>query len=191
MITATNKRLLISESRGDSNRCTPCRGKPGQRTTYAFHATPHMPSVHFLLAIPVRGNLSWVIDRVEQAHYFWEKGLPTQSSVPADRSVSPYPVSLSSQPMKQWGQRQASIDDRLLCLLGPYHQHATGTFNTCSCGPTYRYLTDTGRGYNLGGGSLPHTTLQSCQPALSTFHLRAPPDLQFNQILSTKPKRRV
>jgi hypothetical protein len=25
---ATNKRLLIFESFGDSNRCTPCRGKP-------------------------------------------------------------------------------------------------------------------------------------------------------------------
>jgi hypothetical protein len=24
-----NKRLLISESRGDSNRCTPCRGNSG------------------------------------------------------------------------------------------------------------------------------------------------------------------
>jgi hypothetical protein len=32
-MTATNKRLLISESRGDSNRCTPCRGKPDQHTT--------------------------------------------------------------------------------------------------------------------------------------------------------------
>jgi hypothetical protein len=36
----TNKRLLISESRGDSNRCTPCRGKPDQHATYAFHDSP-------------------------------------------------------------------------------------------------------------------------------------------------------
>jgi hypothetical protein len=34
VMTATNKRLLISESRGDSNRCTPCRGKPDQHNTY-------------------------------------------------------------------------------------------------------------------------------------------------------------
>jgi hypothetical protein len=33
-MAATNKRLLISESRSDLNRCTPCRGKPNQ---HAFH----------------------------------------------------------------------------------------------------------------------------------------------------------
>jgi hypothetical protein len=31
--TAMNKRLVISESRGDSNQCTPCRGKPDQHVT--------------------------------------------------------------------------------------------------------------------------------------------------------------
>jgi hypothetical protein len=31
--TVTNKRLLIFESRGDSNRCTPYRGKPDQHVT--------------------------------------------------------------------------------------------------------------------------------------------------------------
>jgi hypothetical protein len=77
--TATNKRLLISESRGDSNRCTPCRGKLDQHVTYASHASPRMPDVRFLRAVPVRGNLSWVIDRVEQAHCSREEGLPTQS----------------------------------------------------------------------------------------------------------------
>jgi hypothetical protein len=46
-MAVTNKRLLISESRGDSNRCTPCRGNPINKTrtlptpvhvrpTYAF-----------------------------------------------------------------------------------------------------------------------------------------------------------
>jgi hypothetical protein len=32
-MTATNKRLLISESRGDSNQCTPYRGKSDQHAT--------------------------------------------------------------------------------------------------------------------------------------------------------------
>jgi hypothetical protein len=32
-MAATNNRLLISESRSDSNRCTPCRGKPDQHAT--------------------------------------------------------------------------------------------------------------------------------------------------------------
>jgi hypothetical protein len=38
------------------------------------------------------------------------------------------------------------------------HQHAIGTFNTCSRGPTHWSLTDTGGDYNLGGAGLPHTT---------------------------------
>jgi hypothetical protein len=122
-MTATNKRLLISESHGNSNRCTPCRGKSDQHTTYASHASPRTPGVSLLRAAPVRDNLSRVIDRVEQAHCSREEGLPTQS-----------PASLQSQPVKQWGQSQASINGRLLGLLGPYHQYAIGTFNTCSRG---------------------------------------------------------
>jgi hypothetical protein len=44
-----------------------------------------------------------------------------------------------------------------LSLLGPYHHHVIGTFNTCSRRPTHRSLIDTGGGYNLGGVGLPHT----------------------------------
>jgi hypothetical protein len=115
----------------------------------------------------------------------------TIHSAPADRSTGPYPASLLSQPMKQWGQSQASINGRLLGLLDPYHQHVTGTFNTCSRGPTHRSLTDTCVGYNLGGVGFPHTTSRPSQLVVSPFHLRAPPDLQFNQVLTTKPKLRV
>jgi hypothetical protein len=80
-MTATNKRLLISESRGESNRCTPCWGKPDQHATYASRASPRTSGVCFLWVVPVRGNLSCVIDRVEQAHYSREEGLMTQSTV--------------------------------------------------------------------------------------------------------------
>jgi hypothetical protein len=44
---------------------------------------------------------------------------------------------------------QTSIDNRLLDLPGPYHQHAIGTFNTCSRVPTPQSLTDTGGGYHI------------------------------------------
>jgi hypothetical protein len=57
-MAATNKRLLISESRGDSNRCTPCWGKPDQHNTYAFHVSPYTPVIRFLWAIHVHGNHS-------------------------------------------------------------------------------------------------------------------------------------
>jgi hypothetical protein len=53
---------------------------------------------------------------------------------------------------------QASVDNRLLGLPDPYLWHAIGTFNTCSWGPTHRSLTDTGRGYNLGGVGFVHHT---------------------------------
>jgi hypothetical protein len=77
------------------------------------------------------------------------KGSRHIHSAPTDRSTGPYPASLSSQPGKQWGQSQASISGRLLGLLGPYHQHVFGTFNTCSWVPTPRSLTDTGGGYHI------------------------------------------
>jgi hypothetical protein len=73
----------------------------------------------------------------------------TIHSAPADRSVGSYLASLLSQPMKQWAQSQTSINGRLLGLLCPYHQHAIGTFNTCSRVPTPRSLTDTGGGYHI------------------------------------------
>jgi hypothetical protein len=52
-MAATNKRLLISESRDDSNRCTCCRGKSNQLDMYASHTGPHTLNVRFLRAIPV------------------------------------------------------------------------------------------------------------------------------------------
>jgi hypothetical protein len=55
--TTMNKRLLIFESHGDSNRCTPYQEKPDQHDTYASHTSPRTPNVHFLWVIPIRGNL--------------------------------------------------------------------------------------------------------------------------------------
>jgi hypothetical protein len=54
----TNKRLLISESHGDLNRCTHCREKPDQHTTYASHSSPCTPDIRFLRAVLIRDNLS-------------------------------------------------------------------------------------------------------------------------------------
>jgi hypothetical protein len=56
--TAMNKRLLLSESRDDSNCCTPYGGKPDTQDMYAFHVSPCTSLIHFQRAIPVRGNLS-------------------------------------------------------------------------------------------------------------------------------------
>jgi hypothetical protein len=79
-MTATNKRLLISESHDDSNRCILCRGKLDQHITYASHVSPRTPEVRFLRVVLVCGNFSQVIDRVEQSHCSQEKGFLTQST---------------------------------------------------------------------------------------------------------------
>jgi hypothetical protein len=83
------------ESRGDLNRCTPCRGKLDQHDTYACNTSPRTPSVHFLLAIPVHGKLSRDVDRFEQITLLLRKSAPDIIySMSADRSAGPYPVSL-------------------------------------------------------------------------------------------------
>jgi hypothetical protein len=107
------------------------------------------------------------------------KDWPIHGSIP---SFSPDPA------IEVVGVKPPSVDGRLLGLPCPYHRHAIGMFNTCSRGPTHRSLTDTGESYNLRGASLPHTTLRPSRPVVSTFHLRAPPGLQFNQELPNIPK---
>jgi hypothetical protein len=76
-------------------------------------------------------------------------------------------------------------------LLGPYHQHVISMFNTCSRGPTYRSLTDTGGGYNLGGAGLVHHTPQSSQPTVLHFPPKGLLRSQLKQpnIFQLKPKR--
>jgi hypothetical protein len=68
--------------------------------------------------------------------------------MPADRSVGPHPVSLLLLTKEVVGLSQASVDNGLLGLPGPYHRHVIDTFNTCSRGSTHQSLADTGGGYN-------------------------------------------
>jgi hypothetical protein len=187
MKTATNKRLLISESRGDSNQCILYRGKPDQHDMYASHTSPRTPGVRFLWAVPVHGNLPWAADRVGRSHCSREKGLSTQS--PARRLTDPRVRTQFLSRAIQWssGERQISINSRLLGLSGPYHQHAFGTFNTCSWGTIERSLIDTGGGYNLEGASLPHTHSLTFPTSCLSFPLVALPGLQFNQVPAFKP----
>jgi hypothetical protein len=179
--TVTKKRLLISKSRGDSNRCIPCRGKSNQHDTYTSHAGPRMLVIHFLRAVPVCGNLPRVIDRIGQSYCSQQKGLPTQST--SRRLIDPCVRTQFLSRANQWssGESQTSIDNRVLGFSGPYHQHVIVTFNTCSRGSTHRSLIDTAEGYNLGGADFPRSTPRPFQSAVSTFHLRGPSGLQFNQ----------
>jgi hypothetical protein len=149
VMTATNKRLLISESRSDSNRCTPCRGKSNQHDTYAFRDSPRTPGVCFLRAVPVYDNLSRVTDRVGRILLLPRKSALDSTSQP---SWAAHGTHLSFSPkiaIEAVGLSQAPVDSRLLGLPGPYHQHVIGMFNICSWVPTPQSLTDTGRGYHI------------------------------------------
>jgi hypothetical protein len=179
-MTTTNKRLLISESPDDSNRCTPYRRIPDQHDTYASHASPHTPGVRFLRAVPVRDNLSRDANSVGQSHCSREKGLPTQSTT--HQLTDPWVRTQYLSRANQWssGESQTSINNRLLGLPGPYHRHAISMFNTCSRGPTHRSFTDTGEGYNLEVVGLPHTHPPTFPISGLPFLLVALPGLQFN-----------
>jgi hypothetical protein len=161
-MTVTNKRLLISESHGDSNRCTPYRRNPDQHDTCASHTSSRTPGIRFLWVVPVRDNLSWGTDKFGQISLLLTQStarqLTDRASVP---SFSPEPANEAR------GISQAPVDDQLLGLPGSYYRYVIGTFNTCSCGLTHRSLTDTGGGYNLGGADLPYTH----SPAFPTSRL--------------------
>jgi hypothetical protein len=88
------------------------------------------------------------------------------------------------------GKSQASINNKLHRLLGPYLQHVINTFNTCSRGSTHRSLTDTGGGYNLGGASFLHHTPEPFQPTVLCFLPKRPAWSQVNHpTLPPEPKR--
>jgi hypothetical protein len=96
VMAATNKQLLISESHGDLNRCTPYRGKPDQHATYTFHTSPCTLGVCFLRAVSVRDNLSLAPTKLKHA--------PTPERSPSNqRQIGPAIVlgDLIPPPMRQ------------------------------------------------------------------------------------------
>jgi hypothetical protein len=145
LMAATNKRLLISESHGDSNWCTPCRGKPDQHTTYAFHVSPRM--------LPAGGPHTWQPFTLTQQS--WTDSLLPRKSAPDFTSQPGWVVRgtyLSFSPktaIEAVCLHQTSVDNMLLGLSGAYHRHAIGTFNTCSRVPTPQSLIDIGGGYHI------------------------------------------
>jgi hypothetical protein len=72
--------VLITESHGDSNRCTLCRGQPDQHTTHFPRSIHVWPSTIRISHGPHTTTFHTVINRVEQGHCSREKGLPTQST---------------------------------------------------------------------------------------------------------------
>jgi hypothetical protein len=101
-MTVTNKWLLISESHGDSNRCTVYRGKPDQHIT-RFSRSVSVWSITICISHgPHIATLRTSSTALAESLLPRKRAPNIIHSTSADRSTGPYPVSLPSQPMKQW-----------------------------------------------------------------------------------------
>jgi hypothetical protein len=156
------------------------QGKPNQHATRFPHSVRVWSTTIRISRGPHIATFHTVTNRFEQIHCTREEGLPTQSTArrPSDPRV--YTQLLSHNSQRAVGEKSTPVDNWLLGLPGPYHQHTIGTFNTCSRGPTERSLIDTGEGYNLGGAGLPHTHSPTFPTSCPHFSLMAPPCLHFN-----------
>jgi hypothetical protein len=91
----------IRESRRFKSMYT-LQGKTRPTRHTLFTLSRRMVQDHTYLTWSTYSNPSWVTDSVGQSHCSQKRAPDTIHSTPADRSVSSYPVSLPSQPMKQW-----------------------------------------------------------------------------------------
>jgi hypothetical protein len=177
-----NKRLLISESRDDSNQYTTCRGKPDTCDMYAFRASPRTPLVGFLRTVPVHGNLLCWPNSIGRTLLLLRKSTPnTVLNTSAGRSVGPPPSFSPNIAIEAVMKAKHLLVTSYVSLLGPYLQHVISTFNTCSRGSTHRSLTNTCGSYNFGGDGLPHHTPQPSQPMVLHFPTKSLAQSQVQQ----------
>jgi hypothetical protein len=118
------------------------------RPTHHTHSTlgPRMALDHTYLTWFACSNILWVINSVGWILPLPRKSAPDSTSQPCwvargtRINFSPNPT------IEVVGLSQASIDGKLLGLLGPFHQHATCMFNTCSRGANPSVLNQHRRG---------------------------------------------
>jgi hypothetical protein len=187
-MTATNKRLLISESHGDLNRCIPCRGKPDQHATrFARSARVWSKTIRFSRGPHIATFRETPTD-LDRSHCSREKGLPTQSTAHqlTDPRVHTQLLSWASQWSR--GRKTSSCWWPITRLTRPISP---------ACDRYVQYLLTEANPSVLNRhrrGLQPwrcwFATYHSLTFPISCLHfpLRTPPGLQFNQILSTKPQ---
>jgi hypothetical protein len=164
-------------------------GKNLINTTRALHMPVHVhpayTSCEWSPYVATFHDSSTELDRVTAPEKNGSRHNPQHTGWPIRRSIPSFSLEPTNEAVEK---AKTSINSRLLGLPGPYHRHAIGTFNTWSWGSTHRSLTNTGGGCNLGGANLPHTHSLTFPTSCLHFFLWAPPGLQFNQALPTKPK---
>jgi hypothetical protein len=117
---------------------------------YASHASPRMPGVCFLLAVPVRGKLSQSLQQRWAEPLLLRKGFPTQSPARqlTDRRIRTQILSRASH----WrsGGKANLCRQPATRLTGPISLTCDRYVQYMLTGPTERSLTDLDGGYNLG-----------------------------------------
>jgi hypothetical protein len=101
-MTATNKQLLISESRGDSNRCTPCMGKSDQHTIRFPRSVRVWSKTMHISHGPHIANFCEMLTDLDRSHCSQEKRLPTQST--ACRLTDPWIHTQFLSRANQWSR---------------------------------------------------------------------------------------
>jgi hypothetical protein len=186
--TATNKWLLTSESHVNLNRCTPYMRKPDQHTTHFPRSVRVCPSTIRISRGQRIATFHESLTDFDGSHYSWEKGLPTQS-IACRLTDSQVRIQFLSQ-ANQWSSRLKTSFyrwhvTRLTEPISPACDQYVQYFLT---GANPSVLNRQRRGWQPWRCCLATRTPRPSQPVVSTFHLRAPPDLQFNQELPNTPK---
>jgi hypothetical protein len=132
-----------------------------------------------------------VVNRFEQILCPREEGLSTQPT--ARRLISSRVRTQLLSHNIQWGsEKKTSFCWQLATkLTEPISPTCDRYVQYLLTGANPSVLNRHRRGYNLGGAGFPYTTPRPSQPAVSTFHIRAPSGLQLKHIPPIKPKLRL
>jgi hypothetical protein len=105
------------------------QGKPNIHDMYASRANPRTPLIRFLRTVPVRGNLSRWLNRVEQIYCSQEKVLLTPPLSPAKWPMGPASVSLPNITFEVVCLNQIFIDKHATSV---YWTHITSMWSVRS-----------------------------------------------------------
>jgi hypothetical protein len=187
-MTATNKRLLISESRSDLNRCTSCRENPDQHATH-FPCSVRVWSMTIRISRgPHIATFHVVVNRFEHIHCTREEGLPTQSTAhwSSDSRVRTQLLSHNSQ----WssGEKSSFCWRPTTKLTRPTPPACDWYVQYLLAGANQMVLNWHRRGLQPWRCWFSMYHSSTFPTSYLPFPVVAPPGLHFNQVLTTKQK---